>query len=439
MTRLIKALTPLVTVALVIGAEVIHARYIGDYPVTQEPRFAWVLVLAFLMLVTTYAAGVTEQLIDPRSRFARAVGAVASAVLVLSVIQLLARAPLVPLFVLGLSSLLVMVATSFLATFSERSRVHKGTQEQVVAVVNLADQDQLRQDMKGPLERPAVLAAVVPGETVAGNAADPEPLVRLVEAANATLLILDREAQASEAIVAQAARLHRQGVRIRTLSLFYDQWLGKLPISELERIALLFDINEIHRPVYARLKRFLDVVVAGAGLLALVITIPFVAVANLFGNRGRLFYHQPRVGKDGQIFTIHKFRTMRSGQFEGQWTAHDDPRLTPVGKLMRRLHVDELPQMWNVARDELSLVGPRPEQPHYVARLAQAIPFYETRHLVRPGITGWAQVKYDYGASEIDAIEKLQYEFYYLRHQSLILDLRILGRTLRSIAGLRGR
>lgn len=439
MTRLVKALTPLVTVALVIGAEVIHSRYIGDYPVTQEPRFGWVLVLALLMLITTYAAGVTEQLIEPRSRFARAVGAVVAADMVLAIIQVLVRAPLVPLFVLGLSSLLVMTATTLLATFSERSRVHKGTQEQVVALVNIDDQDQLHKDMKGPLERPAALAEVLPAEMVTGGEEDPEPLVALVASSGATLLVLDREAQASEDIVAQAAKLHRCGVRIRTLSLFYDQWLGKLPISELERIALLFDINEIHRPVYARLKRILDISIAAPGLVALTFVTPLVALANVFGNRGSLFYHQPRVGKDGQIFTIHKFRTMSTGQTEGQWTSTDDPRLTPVGRIMRRIHVDELPQMWNVVRNDLSIVGPRPEQPQYVAKLRESIQFYDTRHLVRPGITGWAQVKYDYGSSEIDAIEKLQYEFYYLRHQSLLLDLRVLGRTLRSVVGLRGR
>ncbi|MHB8458278.1 MAG: sugar transferase, partial [Acidimicrobiales bacterium] len=104
-----------------------------------------------------------------------------------------------------------------------------------------------------------------------------------------------------------------------------------------------------------------------------------------------------------------------------------------------RTHVDELPQLWNVLHRELSIVGPRPEQPHYVAQLTERIPFYENRHLVRPGITGWAQVKYDYGASELDAIEKLQYEFYYLRHQGLVLDLRIMGRTLQSVVGMRGR
>jgi lipopolysaccharide/colanic/teichoic acid biosynthesis glycosyltransferase len=101
--------------------------------------------------------------------------------------------------------------------------------------------------------------------------------------------------------------------------------------------------------------------------------------------------------------------------------------------MLRRLHVDELPQMWNVLRHDLSIVGPRPEQPHYVELLAKKIPFYDLRHLVRPGITGWAQVNYDYGSSDIDALEKLQYEFFYLRHQSLSLDLQIIGRTLRTV------
>ncbi|MGH9299556.1 MAG: sugar transferase, partial [Acidimicrobiales bacterium] len=261
----------------------------------------------------------------------------------------------------------------------------------------------------------------------------------LVTAQRATLLVLDRESQSVEDIVAQAARIHSRGTRIRTLSLFYDEWLGKLPIGELERIALLFDINEIHRPVYARLKRFSDILLGLVGLIPLALAVPLVVVADLIGNRGPLLYRQLRVGRDGATFTILKFRTMTPDLGLAEWTTADDSRLNTVGKWMRRLHVDELPQVVNVLRRELSIVGPRPEQPHYVAQLREKIPFYDSRHLVRPGITGWAQVKYDYGASEIDAIEKLQYEFYYLRHQSLALDLRIIGRTLRSVVGLRGR
>jgi lipopolysaccharide/colanic/teichoic acid biosynthesis glycosyltransferase len=267
----------------------------------------------------------------------------------------------------------------------------------------------------------------------------PRPLAELVKTTNANLLVLDRESQQREEIVSQAAELHSKGVRIRTLSLFYDVWLGKLPISELERISLLFDINEIHRPAYARSKRVLDLAIALLGVLALVVAVPIVALVDLFGNQGALFYSQPRVGKDGAVFTIHKFRTMRPGGSSSDWTTEDDPRLGRVGRMLRHLHIDELPQLWNVLRHDMSIVGPRPEQPHYVELLANTIPFYDLRHLVRPGITGWAQINYDYGSSDVDALEKLQYEFFYLRHQSLSLDLRILGRTLRTIFEGRAR
>jgi lipopolysaccharide/colanic/teichoic acid biosynthesis glycosyltransferase len=129
---------------------------------------------------------------------------------------------------------------------------------------------------------------------------------------------------------------------------------------------------------------------------------------------------------------------MRPGE-DCSWTEEADERVTPFGAWLRRAHLDELPQVWNVLRGDLSCIGPRPEQPHYVAELSAKIPFYQLRHLVRPGLTGWAQVSYSYGSSEFDALEKLQYEFYYLRHQGLALDARIIGRTLRSVMRLGGR
>jgi lipopolysaccharide/colanic/teichoic acid biosynthesis glycosyltransferase len=122
----------------------------------------------------------------------------------------------------------------------------------------------------------------------------------------------------------------------------------------------------------------------------------------------------------------------------GDWTTVDDPRITRFGRVLRRTHVDELPQVLNILRGDLSLVGPRPEQPHYVEELVRKLPFYDLRHLVRPGLTGWAQVKYGYAGSESEALEKLQYEFWYLRHQSLRTDARIVGRTLRSVFGSHG-
>jgi lipopolysaccharide/colanic/teichoic acid biosynthesis glycosyltransferase len=201
----------------------------------------------------------------------------------------------------------------------------------------------------------------------------------------------------------------------------------------------MFDIGEVHRARYGRVKRILDVVAGAVGMIVLLVLIPVVIVGNWFGNRGTLLYHQPRVGKNGRVFEIFKFRTMRPGRDSSEWTATDDPRITPFGAWLRRTHLDELPQVINIFRGHLSVVGPRPEQPRYVETLETKLAFYRLRHLVRPGLTGWAQVKYEYGATDGDALEKLQYEFYYLRHQGLALDLRIIGRTLRSVAGRQGR
>jgi lipopolysaccharide/colanic/teichoic acid biosynthesis glycosyltransferase len=233
-----------------------------------------------------------------------------------------------------------------------------------------------------------------------------------------------------------------QGVRIRTLSLFYEEWLAKLPLSELERVSLMFDIGEVHRARYSRVKRLLDVGMALPGMVLLVCLAPFVLVANLVGNRGPLLYRQERVGKGGERFQILKLRTMRVVVGDGQpseWTSEDDPRITPVGHVLRRTHLDELPQVVNILRGDLSVVGPRPEQPRYVAELSNKLPFYDLRHLVRPGLTGWAQVMYGYAGDKTDALQKLQYEFFYLRHQKLSFDLRIVGRTVRSVLGLDGR
>jgi len=203
----------------------------------------------------------------------------------------------------------------------------------------------------------------------------------------------------------------------------------------------MFDIGEVHRGRYGRFKRVTDLVIGLLALPVLALAIPFVVIGDLVGNRGRLFYTQVRVGKNGELFRIYKFRTMRAAPDGAvtEWTAENDPRITPFGRLLRISHLDELPQVINIIKGDLSVVGPRPEQEHYVEELREKLPFYDLRHLVRPGLTGWAQVKYGYAGDESDAVEKLQYEFYYLRHQSLGLDARIVGRTVRSVIGGAGR
>ncbi len=266
-------------------------------------------------------------------------------------------------------------------------------------------------------------------------------MLEMTRALGATVIVLGRAAQVEDDIVAQASMLHEEGVRVRTMSLFYEEWLGKLPIGELERVSLLFDIGELHAAGYARVKRLLDLALATVGLLALAAVTPFVLVGDLIANRGPLMFRQPRTGRGGVPFEILKFRTMRSTSDDdaSDWTAADDARVTRFGHFLRRTHLDELPQVVNVLRGELSVVGPRPEQPQVVTELVDKLPFYRLRHLVRPGLTGWAQVKFPYAGNEAETLEKLQYEFYYLRRQSLGLDLRIVSRTLRTVIGGQGR
>jgi lipopolysaccharide/colanic/teichoic acid biosynthesis glycosyltransferase len=360
------------------------------------------------------------------------------AALGISLSQLLLGSAVLPRYVvLGTPALLIPIA-AFCSALARDGHTRAGERERVVAVAGIAEGIHLTDELAGRPERPAVLALVL-SPAVASGGPGTVPLVDAVRRAKATTLVLDRTAQADETIVAQAAQLHEDGVRVRTLSLFYDEWLGKLPLSELERISLLFDIGELHQARYGRLKRLMDIGAALVGLVGLALVIPMVWIGNLVANPGPLFYSQPRVGKNGRIFQILKLRSMRPSSGPTTWTADGDLRVTRFGAWLRRTHIDELPQVLNILRGDLSVVGPRPEQPKYVDELTDKIPFYRLRHLVRPGLTGWAQVKYSYGATQIDAFEKLQYEFFYLRHQSLRLDLRIIVRTVRSVIGRAGR
>lgn len=426
------------TAAVVLGLGKFHAQNIGDYDFTESSRFGWALAYIALLAVAAFAVGLPDV---PRSniqRVAAASGAVAAAALGISLLQLALGSLLLPRFVVLWSGITLIPWYGACHAVAARGRRRGEHRDRVVAVVGPDDIPRLVDDIARNPERPASLVWAESLTSARPARAGHQPLVDDVVDSAGTVLVLGREAQNDDLIVAQAAVLHERGVRVRTLSLFYDEWLGKLPAGELERMSLMFDIGEIHRTLYGRVKRVLDVATALAGLPVFLVAVPVVLAGNLVANRGSLLYTQLRVGKGGAEFRIRKFRTMRPDTGPSTWTATGDPRVTGFGRILRSTHVDELPQVLNILRGDLSVVGPRPEQPQYVAELAAKIPFYGLRHLVRPGLTGWAQVKYPYGASELDSLEKLQYEFYYLRHQGLALDLRIIGRTIRTVVGRGG-
>jgi lipopolysaccharide/colanic/teichoic acid biosynthesis glycosyltransferase len=411
-----------------------------DYDFTGSFRFAWALSFALLLVLAAYAVGIPDGLERRRAPAAGALAVVAAAAAI-SVIQLVVGDALLPRFVVFGSAVVLVPIYVLLVSVSAGNMARLEERVRVVFVGDVLDAQMLGADVRVQPEHPVQVVKTMTLDQAQPSVTSPHPLALAVAETAATIIVLSREAQLDELIVHEAAALHEVGVRVRTLSLFYEQWLGKLPLQELERTSLMFDISELHRPEYSRAKRLLDVSLASVGALVLLPLVPLVVVGNVVANRGPLFYRQLRVGKGGSTFEILKFRTMRpqGGALVNEWTVEDDPRITPFGRVLRKTHLDEMPQMLNILRGDLSIVGPRPEQPAYVEELVAKLPFYAFRHLVRPGLTGWAQVKYGYAGNESDALEKLQYDFYYLRHQSVRFDLRIIGRTLRSVVGRRGR
>jgi len=435
--------------AIVLALSKVHAAWVADpaYDFTGSSRFGWALALVAVLAVTTYGVGLPD---EPRSTAAAAGAAVVAAVagaLAVSIAQLVVGDALLPRFVVFSTAVLTVPWQVALHAVVRRSHRRGEQRDRLLVVAPSSERARLAEDLHmEPEGRAAVVGGLDPAEAVVGAGADlgstdgVVPLVAAQQLANATLVVIDRSALTDDRIVAQAATLHESGVRVRTLLGFYEEWLAKLPVSELERASLLFDIGEVHGSSYGRVKRVIDLLLATVGAVVLLAVTPLVALGNLVANRGPLLYRQTRVGKGGRHFTIYKFRTMRpdgtvGGDGRGAWTETDDPRITPFGRFLRRSHLDELPQVLNVLRGDLSVVGPRPEQPHYVEELSAKLPFYDLRHLVRPGITGWAQVKYGYAGDERDALEKLQYEFFYLRHQDLRFDARIMVKTLGTLGG----
>jgi len=441
--RLARLLVYLGIVGAVVGLSIYHADLIADppYSYTGTFRFGWSLVYIALLALMAYGLGLPDVPKTPRQALLSSAGSSVGAALGMSIVQLFAGDALLPRFVVLGAAIVLVPWYLFCVLLANGGSGAASAKDRVLVVGNAVDPTLLRDEVNRSAERPTIVTSVVPISSVLpGGPEGDQPLVALVERDRASVIVLDRDAQSVEAIVAQAATLHERGLRVRTLSLFYDEWLGMLPLAELERISLMFDIREVHLERYGRLKRLIDVVTALLACLVLAIAIPFVLIGNVFANRGPLFYRQERVGQGGIDFTIYKFRSMRVAEpgEEANWTTENDPRITSFGRVLRSTHLDELPQAINIMRGDLSVVGPRPEQRRYVVELIEMLPFYDLRHLVRPGVTGWAQVKYGYAGDERDAEEKLQYEFFYLRHQSMSLDGRIVLRTIRSVFGGEG-
>jgi sugar transferase (PEP-CTERM system associated) len=236
--------------------------------------------------------------------------------------------------------------------------------------------------------------------------------------------------------IEQLLRAKMSGVRVEDATTTYERLTGKILIDDLKPSWLIFSDGFRASRVTRFVKRMLDL---SLSMILALITTPLMVLTGLaikLDSAGPMLYSQERVGENGRVFKIYKFRSMRTDAEQAGkpiWARDRDDRITRIGRFIRKTRLDELPQLWNVMRGDMSFVGPRPERPFFVGQLAREIPFYLQRHAVKPGITGWAQVKYQYGSTVEDAMEKLRYDLYYIKHLSIFFDLTIVLDTVKVI------
>lgn len=281
-----------------------------------------------------------------------------------------------------------------------------------------------------------ILESVAPSRVV-GTPADIE---RLVARHNVDRLVVGMSDRRGRLPIRELLRAKLRGVRVEDVNTMYERLTGKLLVEDLRPSWLIFSDDFRASRLTRQSKRVFDVLLA---LVGLVLSAPFVgltALAVWLESGHPILYRQERVGENGRLFTLYKFRSMRKDAEQGTpiWAQEVDDRVTLVGRFIRQTRLDELPQLWNVLRGDMSFVGPRPERPFFVAQLAEQVPFYEQRHAVKPGLTGWAQVKYRYGASFGDSLEKLRYDLYYVKHLSLPFDVTILFDTIKVVLFAKG-
>jgi sugar transferase (PEP-CTERM system associated) len=268
-----------------------------------------------------------------------------------------------------------------------------------------------------------------------------ENLSRTVKSLRANRIIVTMGDRRGKLPVDLLLSLKCRGLLVQDGVEVYEAISGKVPIESSRSGWLLFSPGCHASRLHLAYKRVASILVSVVGLILCLPLIPFVILAINLTSPGPIFYRQRRVGRDGVVFDCYKFRTMDAdaeADTGATWALDDDPRITPVGSFLRMSRLDEIPQLWNVLRGDMSLIGPRPERPEFVGTLVREIPYYNLRHTIRPGITGWAQIRYRYGSSVEDAREKLRYDLFYIKNMSIGLDLLVFLQTIRVILWARG-
>lgn len=311
------------------------------------------------------------------------------------------------------------------------------------ALATILDGHQADYDVIGFMDDdPAMQGTIIGDVPVIGARRD---LVRLVQewGVQEVILAITHTQQIHGDLFQAVMDCYELGVEVTPMPHLCERLTGRVPVEHVGRqIYVLLPLNySVTTPLYLLARRVVDVTGALVGLVGLALAFPFIALIIRLDSAGPIFYRQTRVGKRGRLFKIIKFRTMiQDAETPGEacWAQENDDRVTRFGRLARKTRLDELPQLWNVLKGEMSLVGPRPERPELIQELQKRIPFYRSRHAVKPGLTGWAQVNYEYGNSVADSLAKLQYDLYYIKHRSLYLDMLILARTVGTVLSFSG-
>jgi len=258
------------------------------------------------------------------------------------------------------------------------------------------------------------------------------------------IVIASKNTQAiTPGLYQQLLQLLESGKVIREYTQVYESMTQRIPVQHMARdFYHFFPFSRSNQnKLYLSIVRFFEIGFSFVGLAFGALLSPLILLGNAIGNRGKLFYKQERIGKDGVVFNILKLRTMvKDAESDGAvFTTVNDSRVTAFGKFLRKSRIDEIPQFINILKGDMAVIGPRPERPHFVKEIRTIMPFYETRHVIKPGLTGWAQVNYAYGATIDDSLIKLQYDLYYIKHRSFYLDLNISLKTITTVLFYRGQ
>ncbi len=420
---------------------------VGDHvrPIFNSSAVLWrSLLIAFVCQLCLYYADVYEFGItaDRRELLARILKALGGSLMILAALYFQFPKLVIGHGVVSMAALLAValvigwrLAFVWMAkSLAPRKRLLIiGTSPTAISFAReLEGRDELGVEIVGFVDPDASASGTSPARVI-GSIEDIPAIVRARSVDRVVVSLADARGKLPMSTLLQ---MKLDGVTFDHLASVYEEYTGKIAVENLRPSWLIFADGFRKSRGHAIVKRVTDVCFAAAALIVLFPVLLLVALAVRLTSQGPILYHQRRVGQNGQLFYVHKFRSMLAdaeATTGAVWAKKGDARITPLGGFMRRSRLDELPQLWNILSGHMSVVGPRPERPEFVGALREQIPFYAQRHVVKPGLTGWAQVRYTYGASVEDAMEKLQYDLFYIKHMSIALDVLIMLATVKTV------